>query len=257
MKKLAILIVAMAALSMFFASVSIANVPAPPVNQTIGLPDVEFDGNTEAECRVCHDSGMPDRHHLLYGSSMPQGICSATTGVCANSGNDGTECASDAICDNSTGTAECVITDRECYTDADCVVGIGICSNSGDPCNVSADCPRQYQNPVCTTTPYCAGTSAAAKIPGSQDNGGVYGCLSCHEESTSGNVTNFLIERDCLICHEQLPNSPSVHHLDEAQVAAKAGKCVVCHGDVVDDKDDGHEIPTYEPSLVKPWPCHL
>ena len=35
-----------------FAGVSTANVPPPPANQLLGFPDVEFDGVTEAECRV-------------------------------------------------------------------------------------------------------------------------------------------------------------------------------------------------------------
>ena len=152
MKKITMLIIAIAALSMFVASVSIANVPAPPVNQTIGIDDKEFIEMTEAECRVCHDAGVPDAHHMLYGSDMPDGVCSATDDPAP----------------------------RDCFTDADCVTATALCSNSGDACVVDADCPRQYQNPVCTTTPYCAGTSAAAKVPGSDDNGGVYGCLTCH-----------------------------------------------------------------------------
>ncbi len=34
---------------------------------------------------------------------------------------------------------------------------------------------------------------------------------------------------------------------------AQAGQCKTCH-DLVDDMDDGHYIPTDEPSLVTPWP---
>ena len=138
MRKLALLVIAMAALSMFFVSVSIANVPAPPVNQTIGFDDTDYNHMGLTDCLGCHDElgNTPDRHHMLYGSDMPDGVCSATTGVCINSGNDGTECggtgAGIEICDNSTGTAECQVTARDCYTDADCVVGVGICSNSGD-----------------------------------------------------------------------------------------------------------------------------
>ena len=50
-----------------------ADVPAPPVNQKIGMLDVLFDELTETECRSCHDTGVPDRHHLLYGTTIPPG----------------------------------------------------------------------------------------------------------------------------------------------------------------------------------------
>jgi cysteine-rich repeat protein len=200
----------------------------PPVKQNLGFDDKPFNDMTVDECLSCHQyfGSNPDRHHMLYGSAMPEGVCSATTDP----------------------------EPRDCYQDIDCQLTETICSNSGDPCTEDIDCPRQYQHPECTDSPYCAGTSAAAKISGSQDNGGVYGCLTCHEESTSGGVTNFLVERDCTVCHEQLPNSPTVHHLDEDQNLAKAGKCVVCHGNIVDDMDDGHAIPIYTPGMITPEP---
>ena len=69
MKKLS-LIALVAGIAMI-AGVAVANVPAPPVNQILGFPDVEFNALTEADCRVCHASGIPDRHHLLYGSAIP------------------------------------------------------------------------------------------------------------------------------------------------------------------------------------------
>ena len=53
------------------AGVTMADVPAPPVNQSLGMPDVRFSALTEAECRVCHDSGVQDRHHGLYNSVVP------------------------------------------------------------------------------------------------------------------------------------------------------------------------------------------
>jgi hypothetical protein len=238
MKKLAMLIVAIAALSMLVASVSIADVSAPPVNQLIGKDDKIYSDWETSDCLGCHQyfGSNPDKHHMLYGSAMPDGFCSAT--------EDGLS--------------------KDCYTDADCVTGNPICSNYNpgrgdttpyctiDPVTGDNDCPRSYQHPECTTTPYCSGTSAAANVPGSQDNGGFYGCLTCHAESTVGNVTNFIVERDCMVCHVQLPNSPSVHHLDEAQDNAKAGNCVNCHGSIVDDMNSTHTIPTYDPSLVTP-----
>ena len=91
-----------------------ADIPAPPVNQTVGTNDGIFNDIAEAECRVCHDDpgvtgSTPDadRHHLLYGGPLPEGACSINS----------TTCLSDANCDES------------------------ICSSSGDGCTVDADCP--------------------------------------------------------------------------------------------------------------------
>lgn len=50
-----------------------SDVPAPPVNQAIGMPDVVFGELTEADCRSCHDDAVPDRHHLLHGTPIPPG----------------------------------------------------------------------------------------------------------------------------------------------------------------------------------------
>jgi hypothetical protein len=47
---------------MLSAANGFVDVPAPPVNQDIGMLDTELIENvTEADCRVCHLSGIPDR----------------------------------------------------------------------------------------------------------------------------------------------------------------------------------------------------
>ena len=65
--------VVIAGAAMFFASAGWADVPAPPVNQIIGMDDVAVGALEEADCRICHSSGVPDRHHLLYGQPIPPG----------------------------------------------------------------------------------------------------------------------------------------------------------------------------------------
>jgi hypothetical protein len=67
------MLIAIAGMALFFASTTSASVPAPPVNQSIGMVDTVFQNVTEPECRTCHDSGLPDRHHLLYGQDLPSG----------------------------------------------------------------------------------------------------------------------------------------------------------------------------------------
>ncbi len=149
-----LLLAAIAGLSWCVTSTGWADVPAPPVNQTIGMPDVLSGELTEADCRTCHASGLPDRHHLLESQPIPPGSLVP-------------------------------------YPDAD-------------------------GNGVPDTT---------------------YGCLNCHDES-------FTPVRDCTVCH-----TSSAHHRTPA---AANGDCVSCHGDIVDNVNDGHYIPTYQPSEVTP-----
>jgi hypothetical protein len=43
----------------------------PPVYQDIGFVDTTASLATEADCRTCHSSGVPNRHHLLYNTDIP------------------------------------------------------------------------------------------------------------------------------------------------------------------------------------------
>lgn len=303
MKKLSIL--ALVAGIAMIAGLAVANVPAPPVNQDLGFDDHSFNELTEAECRVCHDSGVPDDHHLLYGSLMPVGECSGANGTCTGGGAEA--CLEDADC--PVGETCTPGTPGACYTDAECTQPLNACNIQGQPCPVglcddgitscqidsdcavgdcNADaCPSSWTGQYCSQ-PFCFGSTAAPNNP----NAGVYGCLSCHDEDNTGGVINFIVYRDCTVCHVVGLNQGSVHHIDEQKTGAKAGNCTQCHGDIVDDVpgckvtvcdtagtpclldddcpageecieavdqsgaacDDGHVIPTYDPSLVTPAP---
>jgi len=59
------------------AVTSWADVPPPPVNQILGIPDASFNNLSEPECRTCHqnpsivDPGtIPNRHHLLINTPL-------------------------------------------------------------------------------------------------------------------------------------------------------------------------------------------
>ena len=69
-----------------------------------------------------------------------------------------------------------------------------------------------------------------------------YACTDCHLLGPSGGIDSPI--RDCLVCHLASPH----HYTDEALDR----HCSHCHGSLVDDFDDGHYIPTYEPSLITP-----
>ena len=69
-----------------------------------------------------------------------------------------------------------------------------------------------------------------------------YNCTDCHLLGPSGGIDSPI--RDCLVCHLASPH----HYTDEALDR----HCSHCHGSLVDDYDDGHYIPTYEPSSITP-----
>jgi hypothetical protein len=63
------------------AAVSSADVPPPPVNQNLGIPDTTFNNLAEPECRACHNTNpppgipvdptyLPTRHHLLVNTPI-------------------------------------------------------------------------------------------------------------------------------------------------------------------------------------------
>ena len=198
-----IIITALMLSIMFLAYNGFANIPAPPVNQLLGMPDTTIYVMEEADCRACHDgneTSNPDRHHLIYGSTIITGEC--------------------------------------------------LYSNEVTPCLSDADCPESFN--------FCVGETAASDIDANKDgiNDTDYGCLSCHDEETNDGVTNFLVERDCLVCHVQRPFESTVHHLSATAQGTqdKKGKCTPCHGTLVDDFGDNATIPTYDPSLVTPAP---
>ena len=226
-----------------FAGVSLANIPAPPVNQIAGFDDTEFNFLTEDDCRACHPT-TSDAHHLLYGSDMiGPGSCSAVTGTCSVAGTD---CVVDTDCPAG---ETCVENDDTCTINDDCATYTNICTRgepcgscdvSGDECGVDEDCPagETCLNPCpryrgvqgqCGQ-PVCSGGSMAPNNP----NAGVYGCLTCHNETNVGGVIGFEVERDCMVCH-QYRGGATVHHLDSSVTGAKAGICNTCHGDIVDN----------------------
>ncbi len=61
-----------------FAAIFLLTLPhtllaQPAVNQDLGMLDVFLSSLTEADCRVCHDRGVPGRHHHLHNKEIPSG----------------------------------------------------------------------------------------------------------------------------------------------------------------------------------------
>jgi len=129
------------------------------------------------------------------------------------------------------------------------------CHNQNPPTGIPVDStylPDRHHLNVGTTIP----SDSDAPNP-DPDGDGVpntqYECLSCH--SLTWNASTFTYDlvqnfRDCLNCHNQ-SNEATVHH--KTQLAADQN-CKACHGGLINNPGDGHTIPTYQPSLVTPWP---
>jgi len=250
MKKLLFLTFALLGTTLLSASAGWADIPAPPANQLLGIVDGIFNNLTEAECRACHDdpnnsctTSNVDRHHLLYGLPLPQGECSVNSNTCL----------SDTDCDSGI----CTNTGASCTVDAECPeVGLG--ETCGEVCIGETAASNPYENSVCSDSgAVCADNTDCS----AGETCGVYGCLSCHDQVDIGGNITFLVERDCLQCHIQIPGEGSVHHLtpmaqggDSPIGDPDVGDCTPCHGTLVDDIGDGHMIPPYAPSLVTPVP---
>ena len=286
-----------------------ADVPPPPVNQTLGLVDTEFNQYVTDDCRFCHNQNppalpgagvcsddatnvcvsdtdcvagtclfdpvpvdptyLPDRHHLLVGGTMPIGTCNKPIlGTCVatvcTAGDVGATCAVDADCNLP----------LACTNDQECRDASGLFDD------------------------YCTGESEVPKPDADGDTvvDITYDCLNCHNVVFDPGTGSFVIVedfRDCTNCHQtqfqpdhpDRTQEPNQHH---RTVEAFSGNCQYCHGSLVDrghfdnygvctagfcqdgttactvDTDcpadgqwetvDAPWIPTYDPSLVTPWP---
>ena len=69
-------------------------------------------------------------------------------------------------------------------------------------------------------------------------------CLACHID-----LGEHAGQESCLSCHLPSSGEPTPHH---AAVDLADPDCVGCHGDLVANTNDGHEIPSYDTSMVTP-----
>ena len=87
--------------------------------------------------------------------------------------------------------------------------------------------------------------------------GEVFVCTSCHALDSSGGIISFLVETNCLVCHIQASFFElTVHHRTDLAMGnlLQGPDCKACHGSLVDNMEDGHTIPMYEPSSETPLP---
>jgi hypothetical protein len=78
---------------------------------------------------------------------------------------------------------------------------------------------------------------------------GKYGCQDCHPVLNGSGVT---LIRDCIQCHDTTFNGMKIRRPHHETQAAMDGHCQTCHGNLVDNFDDGHYIPASPPSSMTP-----
>lgn len=200
-KKMILLSAVVAAWVFALNTMVYAAVPAPPVNQLIGIPDTVFGQMFEADCRVCHGPNpppgvadiidttyLPDRHHNLYGETIP-------SGTAAPNGTPGAtyECVS---CHNlvwDAGRQEYVFeTFRDCTA----------CHSGGSPHHSTA----QAQSGDCQT---CHGSLVDNGLLAENQIGGVPKWLPTYNPSqitpwpSDKDVAGTNGEGSCYFCHGQ------------------------------------------------------
>ncbi|MCK5505142.1 MAG: hypothetical protein KAJ10_08265, partial [Thermodesulfovibrionia bacterium] len=207
---------------------------------------------------------LPDRHHLNMNTTIPVGDCQETPNACQLN----SDCYD--FCDLDPATA-CTV-DANCAGGATgpCVIGENYCVNDSEAPNATLTSPASglYECLTCHTLVWDPVTMTSQFSP-------FRDCTLCH-------MVDFQPD------HPDRAEGLNVHH---AQPEARAGNCNYCHGDLVDrgwfdlDSDcdalnlcgDGTTvcavdadcagipdgaldtkvapwIPTYQPSLVTPWP---
>ena len=63
--------------------IGIAAIPAPPVNQNLGLPDTKMVNVSVDLCKGCHP-GAPDIHHYMVSGGPGSGMVRTTTLGCVD-----------------------------------------------------------------------------------------------------------------------------------------------------------------------------
>ena len=255
-------------LTIAFASIlawalpALAAVPAPPANQNIGIPDTVFDSLKEADCRLCHEdpsivgpTSIPDRHHLLYGTTIPDPFPSYVVLKDPDANDDGVAdttftCLNCHVEDTSTGVIvmtvfrDCL----ECHTGSphhvttwaqnyDCVHCHGTLVDNPVGCkemqcavaSSSAGATRGVPLGIsCTPASYPVDTSGAECATAGLGGGPVKVC---------GDTTQLCAtDADC--------SGVGTGTCSAAAICGPFGGETAC--------DDGHVIPTYDPSLVTP-----
>ncbi len=211
---------------LFFAGTGWADVPPPPVNQTLGMPDVGFSNMAEADCRVCHSSGLVDEHHEEYGKTVDtSGSVTVPYPDTDGDGNDDTEYS----CLSCHGDSFAV--ERDCL----------VCHTGDSPHHDgSTDCQSCHGSIVDNAGDGHYIPTYAPSLVTPSPSGGPGACDECHTAGGGGILSNKDLHHGtglpgtvgCSLCHDM-----------QAPADEKIRRCEDCHG-----PDSLHNIQADSPA---------
>lgn len=236
-----------------------AQVPPPPANQKLFIPDSVISGLTEAGCRNCHNNpaivpapGNVDRHHLRVGQPVQNPTVRPNPSGDTNGNYDCFSCHT-ATVDPNTGTITLVQNYRNCLN---CHQGASPhhsgFTTQNTPTSTQANCQRCHgsviENPptLATTVPAWIPTYAPSLVTPwtsgkdvANNTTGIVGADGLADTDTRGN---------CTYCHAagsvtdpaflgpfgpvtNVVSNQDTHH--STGFGVQADKCFWCHGQPV------------------------
>jgi hypothetical protein len=275
MQARSLLVAAIATLSSCVASTGWTDVPAPPVNQTIGMADSLFGELTEADCRACHASGVTDRHHLLYSQPIPAGS------LVPHPDADG-----NGIPDSTYGCLNCH--DASFAPIRDCTVCHTSNAHHTTPAAINHDCVSCHGDvvdnigdghyiPTYLPSDVTPSTRDGDGLPLNSRGNGAGACNYCHDDdglrppvirnnSDLHHATSYAVEGtlDCLVCHdifnplsirvcEGCHGPDSLHNIQADSPKASNLGMIVVGGE---DAGYGHVGKDIGPGDSDCWGCH-
>ncbi|MHB8864920.1 MAG: hypothetical protein ACYC6N_21135 [Pirellulaceae bacterium] len=270
-----VLFAIIASLSWYVANTGRADVPAPPVNQMIGMPDTLFGELTEADCRACHDSSIQDRHHLLYGRPTPPGSLAPNPDADGNGIPDTTYACLSCHDASFTPVRDCIV----CHTSnahhrTPAAIGNDCVSCHGDVVDNIHD---GHYIPTYAPSQATPSSRRGDGLPLNSRREGAGACDYCHDDDGLAvplirntaelhHATSYAVDGslDCLLCHdmynplsirvcEGCHGPDSLHNIQADSPQASSLGTIVVGGE---DAGYGHVGRDFGPGDSDCWGCH-
>lgn len=236
MKARFVIALGVASLGLYAAAPSWANVPAPPVNQFLGIPDTMSTNLTETQCRACHDNpsitgptSNVNKHHMLT-QPPPKG---ESRGCLKTSAFPNAPSGCHTV--SATGVFDPFRNCLLCHTQIPGSASVHHADPNGTaakgqctPCHGALVQPMDDGHYVPTYAPSLVTPKPVTGngAPNWNNTASQGGCEYCHGVGTDTG-TNFLGQNTVVASNQ------STHHLDTGFGVTDSGKCVWCHNTAV------------------------
>lgn len=207
MKKNVVMYV-VAVLAMMICATAALALP-PPVPQSYGIYDAKFSTFTTAECRGCHSSGLPDRHHnLIYTKNK---ACLDCHTLVVNGPND------NSFADFRT----CSVCHKTSPHHVTAAAAARDCKACHGPIDNPLDGHYVPTYPVSTVTPLINGRPVVDPATGAVVT--VQGCAACHQPNATA------IDPNTNLVRAISSNADTHHGTNLGQPGSTVGDCTWCH----------------------------